>query len=395
MKNIAILTEEFIRWGGGKDFIENIIFAMASVATENKFNLYIFVPTDVNYKQYHGIKRVLFKFKEKFFTNHKISLSNEKFKNLEGVKFVEYPEISLNRALKKFKIDFIFPIYTMNRLKIKISKLLYLTDCQHSYFPDFFGKTHKDYCDNMFNKFVKTNKKIIVNANSVKEDLIKFYNANPQKIFVLPFAPSVKPEFLDDNSDLIKKYRLTERYFLISNQFWLQKDHETAFRAFAKLVTIDEYKDLQLICTGKMQETRCPQHIEYLKQLIIDLEMQDKIRCLGFIPKLEQIEIMKAAQAVIQPTVFEGGPGGGSIWDAISLGIPSIVSNIKTNLELQDNTVTFFETKDSEDLCKKMQDALKNPKISIEREFLLKKSDENRKKLSVFLINVIKNEIKI
>lgn len=391
MRNIAILTEEFIRWGGGKDFIENIIFAIKSVAIENKFNLYILIPTEVNYKQYNGFKRVLFKWKEKFLSKHEISLSHEKFKNLEGVNFVEYPEISLNKILKKLKIDFIFPISTMNRLKITTPQLLYLTDCQHKYFPEFFGEFHKNYCDEMFNKTVKTNKIIIVNANSVKDDLIKFYNANPDKIFVLPFAPIVMPEFLEDNSYLIMKYNLPKRYFIISNQFWLQKDHETAFRAFAKLVAIEEYKDLQLICTGKMQETRHPPHIEYLKQLIVDLGMQDKIRCLGFIPKVEQIEIMKSSQAVIQPTIFEGGPGGGSIWNAVSLGIPSIISDIKTNLEIQDDTVTFFKTKDPADLCEKMQTILATPKIPISKEVLLENSNDNRNKLGKLLINLINN----
>lgn len=393
MKNIAIVTEEFIRWGGGKDFIENIIFAMKSVAEKNNLNLYVFIPTDANYKQYHGIKRVLHKGKEKFLTNHKTSLHNKIFNNIEGLEFVEYPEISLKRALKKFKIDFVFPISTMNRLKIKTPQLIYLTDCQHKYFPHFFGDFQRDYCDKMFNLTVKSNKKIIVNANSVKDDLIKFYDANPDNVFVLPFAPNVKPNFLEDCPELITKYNLPKRYFLISNQFWLQKDHGTAFRAFAKLMEIDDYKDMQLICTGKMEETRHPQHIEDTKQLIVDLGMQERIRCLGFIPKIEQIEIMQAAQAVIQPTVFEGGPGGGSVWDAISLGIPSIVSDIKTNLEIQDDSVTFFKAKDSDDLCEKMKDVLEKPKLSIAKESLIKKSDENRAKLGIFLINIIKKEI--
>lgn len=391
MKNVAILTEEFIKWGGGKDFIENIIFSLKSVAVENKLNLYIFIPTDINYKQYHGMKRIFFKGKEKFLIKHRISLFHEKFENLEGIKFVEYPEISLSRALKKFKIDIVFPISTLNRLKIKTPQILYLADCQHKYFPNFFGKNHREYCDKMFDKMIKSQKKIIVNANSVKEDLIKFYDANPENIFVLPFAPNARPEFFEDNSNLIAKYNLPERYFIISNQFWLQKDHETAFRAFARLVEIDKYKDIQLICTGKMQETRHPQHIDDMLQLINNLGMQNKIRCLGFLPKLEQIEIMKGSQAVIQSTIFEGGPGGGSVWDAVSLGVPAIISSIQTNLEIKDDNVTFFKAKDPIDLCEKMQEILSKPKKSIEKEILIKMSDDNRSRLGQLLISLINN----
>lgn len=41
------------------------------------------------------------------------------------------------------------------------------------------------------------------------------------------------------------------------------------------------------------------------------LGIESKIKILGHIPKLEQIELIKNCIAVIQPTLFEGGPGGG------------------------------------------------------------------------------------
>lgn len=50
---------------------------------------------------------------------------------------------------------------------------------------------------------------------------------------------------------------------------------------------------------------------------------------LTLILKLEQIEIMKDALGIIQTSLFEGGPGGGCVLDAISLETPSIVSNIQ------------------------------------------------------------------
>ncbi len=84
-------------------------------------------------------------------------------------------------------------------------------------------------------------------AQSVKNDLIKFYDAKAENIIVLPFTPKIKEEFLEDNSSLIKKHNLPKRYFLISNQFWMHKDHSTAFKAFALFVKLDNFKDVKLI----------------------------------------------------------------------------------------------------------------------------------------------------
>jgi glycosyltransferase involved in cell wall biosynthesis len=67
---------------------------------------------------------------------------------------------------------------------------------------------------------------------------------------------------------------------------------------------------------------------------------------------------MKHAHAVLQPTLFEGGPGGGSVYDAVSLGVPAIVSDIPVNLEIDDPTVSFFRARDPQDLAEKMRRAL-------------------------------------
>ena len=64
-------------------------------------------------------------------------------------------------------------------------------------------------------------------------------------------------------------------------------------------------------------------------------EAEHRIRILGLIPKYDQIQIMRGAVAVIQPTLFEGGPGGGAVYDAVSIGTPVILSDIPVNREVE------------------------------------------------------------
>ena len=52
---------------------------------------------------------------------------------------------------------------------------------------------------------------------------------------------------------------------------------------------------------------------------------------------------MKNSLAIIQPTLFEGSPGGGVLEDAISIGVPAIISDIKVNLEAKKEVNIFFK----------------------------------------------------
>jgi glycosyltransferase involved in cell wall biosynthesis len=71
---------------------------------------------------------------------------------------------------------------------------------------------------------------------------------------------------------------------------------------------------------------------------------------------------MRSAVALVQPSLFEGGPGGGAVFDAVSLGVSCIVSDIKVNRELNDPIVTFFNALDAASLAEEMLKAL-NPRV--------------------------------
>ena len=91
-----------------------------------------------------------------------------------------------------------------------------------------------------------------------------------------------------------------------------------------------------------------------LMDLVSELGVSEHIRILGHIPKLDQVALIKSAEAVIQPTLFEGGPGGGAAFDAISLGTPVIASDISVNLEMDCGEVSFFSAGNQDGLCRAM-----------------------------------------
>jgi glycosyltransferase involved in cell wall biosynthesis len=184
-------------------------------------------------------------------------------------------------------------------------------------------------------------------------------------------------------------YGLSRPYFLVCNQFWIHKSTETVIEAAA--IARDLGLDADIVFTGRMEEPRKPGYIDGLHRMIEDLGVGDRIKLLGYIPKPDQIELMKSAVAVVQPTLFEGGPGGGAVYDAVSLGIRAIVSDIPINRELplREGYLTTFKTRDAADLVKKMQAFLAAPYTPPSPEDLYQLSRRSAENLSRRLYEAI------
>jgi glycosyltransferase involved in cell wall biosynthesis len=199
---------------------------------------------------------------------------------------------------------------------------------------------------------------------------------------VLPFAPSVPPEWLDKDPSVVRRESgVPENYFIICNQFWVHKDHKTAFIAFASLLSRLHGDDVALVCTGGLHDYRAPGHIDRLKELLLELKITERVYLLGHIAKSEQIALVRGAVAVIQPTLFEGGPGGGSIYDAVALGVPSIVSDIPVNREVDASNLSYFSPGDDAELARLMLNAMENRKASASVAELLLQGEKRLAKL--------------
>ena len=88
---------------------------------------------------------------------------------------------------------------------------------------------------------------------------------------------------------------------------------------------------------------------------------------------------------MIQPSLYEGGPGGFSSYEAICFKKKILLADIKINKEIKYENAFFFKNNSSENLQKKMEMIInkKSPsKISIN----LKK---NQIKLGNFFLNLI------
>ena len=349
-KKIIFPAAYFCSWNGGTKLIKMCLDSILYFDKKKNFEYVLLLPDKnilsnmkrISFVSKNIVKNILtlnFKYAEWPYHSNAKELRNffSKRKNLK-ILGVDY------RNEKKYlndKKNINFLSMDLNSNKKKIG---YIFDFQHKYLNNFFSNKQINDRDNFFKKIIENNNQIIVNSNQTKKDIFKFYNKIHAKVEVLPFLP-----FIDFDIKGIAKRIFKENYFVICNQFWSHKNFETAIISFKHLSKFN----FKLVITGQLNSKNKKYYNEILN-LIKKNQLQKNIILLNNLEKKVQLNLIKYCIALIQPSLFEGGPGGFSVYEAISLNKPVIVSNIKVNREINYNKVFYFKTGDHNDLKKKI-----------------------------------------
>jgi glycosyltransferase involved in cell wall biosynthesis len=113
-----------------------------------------------------------------------------------------------------------------------------------------------------------------------------------------------------------------------------------------------------LAFSGKENDNRNPGYTEMLKNYVIEKQLQEEVRFLGFLDRKEQLQLMKHALTIIQPSKFEGWST--VIEDAMAMNQPVIASSIDVNREQLKEQGVYFDPEDFVSLSQKMVNDLKS-----------------------------------
>ena len=403
---VAIMGKNLANWSGGNDYLRLCMSGLTAVSPSLQPFLLLPELNRLSHvrRQLGRIKRgAMNSFRSRKFvcqpTLNKLERTDV-FDALKGdnlhfhvVSYTDSPR-QLRKTLETLHADVAFPALETLGSSFSIPWVGYIPDFQHRYLPQFFTEKECISRDRTFGRIVNDAKAICLNSRSVAEDVRKFYPSSSCKLFVLPFAPCSMPEWLEgDHREVCGRYSLPVRFFLISNQFWIHKSHITAFKALHFLRAIPKFRDVEIICTGTTHDYRWPHYFNELKAEVESFGLTDSIRFLGRIPKLDQIAIMKKSVAVVQPTLFEGGPGGGSVYDAVAVGTHVIASDISVNREIENPLVTFFKAGSAENLASAMQDMLAFSYDSPNAETLKQLGFESQKSFGNVIMSALRYAI--
>jgi len=241
----------------------------------------------------------------------------------------------------------------------------WIPDFQHKYLTHFFSQADIARRDRVYEYVAKHMPHIIFSSKVAQDDFHKFYPRSSAQTHILNFRTLPAPDWFTADAEQVQaKYQLPERFFLVSNQFWMHKNHKAIIAALSIL----KQKGIKPIiaCTGELYDGRSPQYGAEIALLVKEKELESQFRILGLIPRQDQIQLMRRSLAVIQPSLFEGWST--VVEDARVLGKILIISDFAVHLEQNPPGAIFFNKDSAEDLSQKLELCWQNLKPGVDLE---------------------------
>jgi glycosyltransferase involved in cell wall biosynthesis len=208
--------------------------------------------------------------------------------------------------------------------------VFWLSDFQYRRLPELFTEDMRAWFQRQFDTNVARARLVVLSSRDAFEDFCEFYPAHRAKARILRFCSTPDPEwFALDPASAAKARGLTGPYLIACNQFARHKNYESIFEAMRRLR--DAGENVRLVCTGSAHSFHGPGYFEDLQRYLAKHRLEDAVRCLGLVPRAEQIALMRGAQAVLQPSRFEGWST--IVEDAKTLGKTVLASDIAVHRE--------------------------------------------------------------
>lgn len=214
-----------------------------------------------------------------------------------------------------------------------------IMDIQHEYLKEFFGK--QEYLDRnkQYREACNKSTKIISISNFTKRTLVEKYKISPNKISTV---------YLNFNPSRVstRKQKVSYgKYFFYPAATWPHKNHIRLIKAFGKLnIRYPEYK-LVLAGIKKQKEDDIEEEIRILG-------LKDSVIRLGYVDDDRLAGLFTNAFALVFPSLFEGF--GIPVLEAMSIGVPTTISNTTSLPEVGGNATLYFDPKKIGDIEDKM-----------------------------------------
>jgi len=350
---------------------------------------------NIKYKLfYNGFKKVKLDYPWLSFSNVELKKSKIPNRILDFcMKAFNWPKI--DKILNGVDI-FFSPHFLPIALSKTCKRIITFHDLSFKHHPQFFSKSRKLWHFLTFPKSqAQKANKIIADSQSTKEDLIKIYKINPEKIKVIYLGISNNFKPSKNNSKLKKikqKYNLPNNFILYFGTIEPRKNLKGLIKAFDNLKQKFIHSDLQTtwegfegVVTGKKKNMFNDLKLviagakgwlyKDIFEKIKNSKSKNDIIFTGFIEDKDKPYLYNLAKVFVYPSFFEGF--GFPPLEAMASGVPTIVSNTSSLPEVVGDGAIKIDPCKIEELTYVIRKVLEDNEL---RNDLIKKGVKQAKK---------------
>jgi len=335
---------------GSEAVFFNLTKNLAKLDSENEYKLFTDV-TDKN--QLEKIKKDL-----EIMDKHNFEIISLETKNRFSWNFLTLPLSLRKKPVDIYLTQYITPWFVQKKVKI----VTIIHDISFNFYPQFIKFWDLLFLKILIPRSLKRADKIIAVSKFTQDEIIKYYKVDPKKVDW--FHNAVSEDFLvqDISEEKIKtikkKYNLPERYILYIGTLQPRKNIPAIIEAFTLLKTEINLKlklnSLKLVIAGGKSHN----YDELIDEVVKKNNLAEDVFFPGYIDEEDKAGILKGADIFVFPSFYEGF--GMPIIEALSLGVPVIVSDIPPHREIAKDAVLFFKPEIPGELTQRIKEVAVN-----------------------------------
>lgn len=269
-------------------------------------------------------------------------------------------EKSLPKALIKNNIDVFYSGDTYMSLTTQVPTVLVCHDIAYAHFPKHIPWLKRKYYQKYFPAFHKAASQIISVSEATKNDIVKIFKLQRDKITVAHNAlkEGVAKMSPSDQIKIREKYTEGAEYFVYVGSIHPRKNIVRLIRAF-NLFKEKSDSNIKLILAGRLAW-----NTNEFKETLKQSPYQKDIHHLEGLSNAELNELTASAKALFYVSLFEGF--GLPILEGMAVEIPVVCSNLSSMPEVAGDAAILVDPKNVEEITKAMQDLHLNPSLANE-----------------------------
>src|SRR5258706_2683272 len=202
---------------------------------------------------------------------------------------------ALTRLASHYKIDLWVSFAWFHGLASHRPMLICYPDFQFRALAQFFSSEDIRAREQQWEKIAKHADGIFAISQAAATDALKLHPQIAHQLYVCGFPPIFDAADLHLHPDDIRRrFSLTERFFLVCNQFWDHKNHLLILRALAHLKQLGITPPV-VAFTGRPYDSRRPNAFSRLLRFVHQHDLHVFSRFCGVVPRTEYLAVLRSA----------------------------------------------------------------------------------------------------
>jgi glycosyltransferase involved in cell wall biosynthesis len=268
---------------------------------------------------------------------------------------VAYEHVALPLHAARDRLDVLFSPGNYRPLAYRGTNVLGLHAIQQFIYPDQIGTFRDKYLRFTVPRSVRTAALTITSTDTLRDDAIRLFSVDPERIVTVPMGPTpwVEELLAADDGDRPDPYRTADGapYAMCISRLYGLKNHRRLIEAYARLVSERDVPHRLLIVGGDADVTGAE-----LAEVAAAAGVADRVTIMGRVEQDLVPRLYAGAAAIVYPSLYE--TFGHPVLEALATETPLLTSSNGATAEVAGGAARLVDPESVEDITRGLEDVL-------------------------------------